>query len=117
MQTAAASGTLDREASQEATMPANRERRQRTVRRRGTLEQGFALETLGHAVEYLIDSRLFTPSDAHAQSDQEAIQLLMRMSRAVFAECPEVVPLGRRFSLRVSREWQRMRAGLTTDRA
>jgi hypothetical protein len=29
------------------------------IRRRGSLEQGRALETLGHAVEYLIDSRLF----------------------------------------------------------
>lgn len=68
------------------------------IRRRGNLQQGYALEKLGHAVEYLVDSRLFAQSEKEAKSDQEAIQLLMRMSRAVFLECPEVVPMRRRLA-------------------
>lgn len=68
----------------------------RAVRRRGTLEQGQALETLGHAVEYLIDSRLFQSGDHNHRDEHEAVQILMRLSRAVFAECPEVVSLKRR---------------------
>ena len=83
----------------------------KAVRRRGSLQQGFALETLGHAVEYLVDSRLFAQSEADARSDQEAIQLLMRMSRAVFAECPEVLPLRRRLGLWIAGSWQRRCAG------
>ncbi len=76
------------------------------VRRRGSLQQGFALETLGHAVEYLVDSRLFAQNDADAQSDQEAIQLLMRMSRAVFSECPELLPLRHRLGRWIAGSWQ-----------
>jgi len=69
----------------------------RPVRRRGSLEQGRALESLGHAVEYLIDSRMFHAGDLNPQVELEAVQILMRMSREVFAECPEVVSLRRRF--------------------
>jgi len=63
------------------------------VRRRGSIQQGRALETLGHAVEYLVDSRLFQVEDDNQRAEQEAVQILMRASRAVFAECPEVVSL------------------------
>lgn len=60
------------------------------VRRRTTPQQGRALEILGHAIEYLVDSRLFdqwqTPADA------AAVHLLMERSRAVFADCAEIVP-------------------------
>jgi hypothetical protein len=66
------------------------------VRRRGTLEQGRALEALGHAVQYLVDSQLFGTGETNLRGDHEAVQILMRMSRAVFAECPEVVSLRRR---------------------
>ena len=61
-----------------------------------------ALEALGHAVEYLVDSRLFDCGDHNYQNEQEAVQILMRMSRAVFAECPEVVSLKRRVGRWVS---------------
>ena len=71
---------------------------ERAVRRRGNLEQGRALETLGHAVEYLTDSKLFLTDEAGARQSHEAIQILMRCSRAVFMECPEVVPVRRRIS-------------------
>jgi hypothetical protein len=64
------------------------------VRRRSTREQGRALEILGHAVEYLVDSRLRLVPETH--SDELAIQMLMRLNREVFAECHEVVPLKRR---------------------
>ena len=60
------------------------------LRRRTTPQQGRALEILGHAIEYLVDSRLFdqwqTPADA------AAVHLLMERSRAVFADCAEIVP-------------------------
>ncbi len=86
---------------------------ERTVRRRGNLEQGRALETLGHAVEYLADSQMFEMDPDAARHTQEAIQLLMRCSRAVFVECPEVIPMRRRMG-----RWFATRAGrLTRQRA
>ncbi len=66
------------------------------VYRRGSREQGRALEAIGHAVEYLVDSRLFQVGDHNRRAEQEAVQILMRLSRAVFAECPEVVSLRKR---------------------
>lgn len=60
------------------------------VRRRTTPEQGRALETLGHAIEYLVDSRLFEQWESPA--DAEAVQLLMVCSRSVFAACDEMHP-------------------------
>ncbi len=66
------------------------------VRRRGSLEQGRALEALGHAVEYLMDSGMFVPGRGENDNNQAAIKILMRLSRAVFEECPEVLPLRRR---------------------
>lgn len=68
----------------------------RMVRRRGSRQQGKALEFLGHSVEYLVDSRLFTTDEVVAKNDREAVQILMRASREVFAECPEVITVGRR---------------------
>ncbi len=70
------------------------------IRRRGSLEQGRALEMLGHAVEYLVDSRLFLADPPDLAAEQQAVQLLMRASRAVFAECPEVISLRQRL-----KEW------------
>lgn len=67
------------------------------VRRRGDREQGRALEALGHAVEYLVDSRMFLIGESNREADAEAVQILMRASRSVFESCPEVVPVGRRF--------------------
>ena len=66
------------------------------VRRRGSAEQGRALETLGHAVEYLVDSRMRFNDQQAAAGERDAIELLMRLNRAVFSECPEVVPFSRR---------------------
>ena len=86
-----------------------------TVRRRGSVQQGQALETLGHAVEYLVDSRLFALGEAaeqEARNSQDAVQILMRASRGVFLECPEVVPLRRRIG-----RWMAGRAGEGLKRA
>ncbi len=63
------------------------------VRRRGTMLQGRALENLGHAVEYLIDSRMFSCQEYEAAAHAEAIQILKCASRAVFNDCAEVVPM------------------------
>ena len=64
------------------------------LRRRPNKPQGRALEILGHAIEYLVDQQRHRDSDAESQSfpseaDAPAIQILMRLSREVFAECPE----------------------------
>ena len=67
--------------------------------RRPTQQQGRALELLGHAVEYLIDSRMQPDS---LPSDELAVQTLMRLNREVFAECAQIVPLRRRL-----RRWLR----------
>jgi hypothetical protein len=66
-----------------------RQPRSPQIRRRSTREQGRALEILGHAVEYLVDSRLRLVPGTH--SDDLAVQMLMRLNREVFAECAEVV--------------------------
>lgn len=66
------------------------------LRRRANMEQGKALEILGHAIEYLADSRMFLYQETSTPGDGEAIHILMRLSRNVFAQCDEVVPAGRR---------------------
>ena len=68
--------------------------------RRGNMQQGRALEALGHALEYLIDSRMFLVDEPASSADAEAVQILASLSRAVFAECREVKPLRRRL-----RDW------------
>lgn len=60
------------------------------TRRRTTPQQGRAIETLGHAIEYLVDSRLFDQWESPA--DAEAVHMLMACSRSVFADCDEVCP-------------------------
>jgi hypothetical protein len=61
--------------------------------------QGRSLEKLGHAVEYLADSRMFLVEPSTAKAEREALQILMRASRTVFAECEEVVSLWDRVTL------------------
>lgn len=59
-------------------------------RRRATYQQGRGLEILGHAVEYLVDSRMFLIDQPSTSADSEAVQLLMLLSRQLFAECAQV---------------------------
>ena len=70
--------------------------RSKIVRRRPSQEQGRALETLGHALEYLVDSRMFLSKDPKTRADSEAIHILSRCSREVFATCAEIVPMRQR---------------------
>jgi hypothetical protein len=69
------------------------------IRRQPTKEQGKALLSLGHAIEYLVDSRMHRNeeglSGSEAKSETEASQILMRLNREVFAECREIVPIRR----------------------
>jgi hypothetical protein len=69
----------------------------RSVRRRPNMQQGRALEALGHAIEYLVDSRMFLVNERATQADGDAVQILSRCSREVFAGCAEVVPVHLRF--------------------
>jgi hypothetical protein len=86
------------------------------VRRRGTLQQGQALEMLGHAVEYLVDQRLFALTEQDRANDSEAAQTLMQLSRAVFLECPEVIPVSRQIASWWSSRFPRFTAGFGQDR-
>jgi hypothetical protein len=64
----------------------------RSVRRRTTPEAGFALEILGHAIEYLADEYVhdagLLPSIHSGDPRVEAIQLLMAANRQVYFACP-----------------------------
>jgi hypothetical protein len=72
------------------------------VRRRTSLQQGQALEVLGHAIEYLIDSRMFFIDRPSSRADSDAIHLLMLRSRQIFRECIEVVPPAQRLRAWIS---------------
>lgn len=67
------------------------------VRRRCNEHQGRALEKLGHAIEYLVDSRMVLIDEPATRTDAEALDILMRLSRCVFSECAEIVPVRQRF--------------------
>lgn len=69
----------------------------RIIRRRANPRQGQALERLGHAVEYLVDSRMALIHEPSTKADAEALDILMRLSRLVFSECEEIVPVSQRF--------------------
>jgi hypothetical protein len=56
------------------------------------VRQGHALEVLGHGIEYLVDSRMHRDTGLSSSADSVAEQILMRLSREVFAECAKVVP-------------------------
>ena len=72
----------------------------RSVRRRTTPEAGFALEILGHAIEYLADEYVYEagliPSIHSRDPRVEAIQLLMAANRQVYYACPVVPSLYQR---------------------
>ena len=73
----------------------------RVLRRRPTRQQGRALEMLGHAVEYLLDSQLHLDSGAVSQANVAANLILMRASREIFAECRAATPIRRTFRQRI----------------
>jgi hypothetical protein len=64
--------------------------------RRPTATQGRAIEILGHAIEYLVDSRLASADEFCSPAAQEAIQLLSRANREVYLAAPEMTSGGGR---------------------
>jgi hypothetical protein len=72
----------------------------RSVRRRTTPEAGFALEVLGHAIEYLADEYvheggILSPIDS-PDPRVEALRLLMAANREVYYACPVMPSLYQR---------------------
>jgi hypothetical protein len=68
------------------------------VRRRISPNAGHALEILGHVIEYLADEYIreggqFSARDARV----EAVQLLMRLNREIYLDCPEVPTIADRW--------------------
>jgi hypothetical protein len=72
------------------------------TRRRANPEQERALEKIGHATEYLVDSRMLLIHEPTTKVDDEALHLLMRLSRSILSECEEIIPLSQRL-----RQWLR----------
>ena len=69
----------------------------RARRRRISREAGHALETLGHAIEYLSDEFVHSGGALTAHDGQvEAVQLLMGINRQIYFDCPIVPSLGER---------------------
>jgi hypothetical protein len=79
------------------------------VRRRPTMQQGRALETLGHAIEYLVDSRMFLVNESHVPAESDAVRLLSQSSRAVFSTCAEIVPFSQRL-----KNWAQQRLNMSS---
>lgn len=93
--------------------------RRGAIRRRPTREQGRALEMLAHAIEYLADSDLHGGTREYSRDVAHATAILMTRSRAVFAECREVVTIRRAAREALTRMFGRpalmLRPGSTGD--
>jgi hypothetical protein len=72
-----------------------------TLRRCRTREEGVALMTVGHAIEYLVDSRLVNQQDA-TSAEREALAILLNANLSVYNEGAEIKPLASRL-----RQWFR----------
>ena len=66
-----------------------------TIHRKTDTHHGATLQILGHAAEYIAESRRYMMSAS--KSDAEAIHILMRLSREVFEEYAEAVAVRTRF--------------------
>ncbi|MDR3735928.1 MAG: hypothetical protein P4L10_10385 [Acidobacteriaceae bacterium] len=81
------------------TKPAADVLRPALTRRRPNREQGIALEKLGHAIEYLIDSSMARceglSTDARSP-EFEAVRIMMRLNCEIFGDCKPVVPIHER---------------------
>jgi hypothetical protein len=73
---------------------------EKTERRRSISPQaGHALETLGHAIEYLTDEFVHEGGSlCHYDPRLDAIQLLMARNREIYLACPVVQSLPQRLS-------------------
>jgi len=63
-----------------------------TLRRCRTREQGAALMTVGHAIEYLVDTRLVKETSTNS-AEREALAILLRANLSVYNEGAEITPL------------------------
>jgi hypothetical protein len=68
-----------------------------TIHRITRTHHGRTLLTLGHAAEYLANSRRYSTEKMDHASNVEAIHILMELSRSVFDEFAEGRTLSRRF--------------------
>lgn len=80
-----------------------------TLRRCRTREQGVALLTISHAIEYLLHSRSVQLEDA-TNAEREALAILLNANLSVYREGTEVIP----FSSRL-RQW--FHGGATNNRS
>jgi hypothetical protein len=71
-------------------------------RRRISPMNGRALETLGHAIEYLTDEYALSAIQVGKLDTRdpriEAIQMLMALNRQIYYTCPEIEPALRRIA-------------------
>lgn len=68
-----------------------------TIHRITSTHHGRTLLTLGHAAEYLADSRRYSIEKVDHASNIEAVHILMEASRGVFEDFAEPPTLNRRF--------------------
>jgi hypothetical protein len=67
-----------------------------TIRRISKTHHGRTLQILGHATEYLVNSRRFLVVESgDAAADDEAVRILMRLSSSVFRDYAESVKVRR----------------------
>ena len=62
-----------------------------TLRRCRTREQGTALMTVSHAIEYLLDSRL-TQQEETSPAEREALAILLTANLSVYREGAVIIP-------------------------
>jgi hypothetical protein len=70
-----------------------------TLRRCRTREQGIALMTVSHAIEYLLDSRLAKQEET-SNAEREALSILLTANLSVYREGAEIIPFSNRL-----RQW------------
>ena len=93
------------------TMPRADVRSAAPVRRRPSREQGMALEKLGHAFEYLVDSAMARTeglsTDPHSP-EFAAVHIMMKLNCSIFDECEEIRPIRERISRALGLQRQQM---------
>lgn len=79
-----------------------------THRKRVPLRASRSLRLLNHAIEYLADEFLRDSIPPTASNERlQAVQLLMALSREIYAECPEVPTLAERCRRLMPVRWTR----------
>ena len=69
----------------------------RAVRHNVSPQAGHALEILGHAIEYLADEYVHERGFLNADDERmETVQLLVKLNRQVYSECPVLPSIGDR---------------------